>query len=169
MPYSKYGIARHRFFQAIDSPRLKWLAHGMHLRITTNNGELEMQFHSQPPTFAPSALAPRQHGALLQETHFAEALIAHEPAAAARRLANLTLRQLVVLARLAEGKPNKTIARDLGIERETVKKHVSAVLERLHVANRTQATLLVYACGGRSVLLDLIAMRECETTFRGEY
>ncbi|MDC8773757.1 response regulator [Roseateles albus] len=55
----------------------------------------------------------------------------------------LTPRQTDVLALLLQGKPNKIIARELGITVETVKDHVAAVLKALGVGSRTQAVLAV--------------------------
>jgi DNA-binding NarL/FixJ family response regulator len=53
----------------------------------------------------------------------------------------LTPRQLEVLHRLKEGKPNKLIARDLKMTEATVKVHVRQILRKFGVANRTQAVL----------------------------
>lgn len=55
----------------------------------------------------------------------------------------LTTRQSDVLALLLQAKPNKLIARELGISVETVKDHVAAVLRVLKVSSRTQAVLAV--------------------------
>ena len=55
----------------------------------------------------------------------------------------LTPRQTEVLALLLQGKPNKIIARDLGVSVETIKDHVAAVLKALGVSSRTQAVLAV--------------------------
>ena len=59
------------------------------------------------------------------------------------RSLGLTPRQTDVLALLLQGKPNKLIARDLGLSVETVKDHVAAVLRVLRVSTRTQAVLAV--------------------------
>ena len=56
---------------------------------------------------------------------------------------SLTPRQTDVLALLLQGKPNKIIARELGVSVETVKDHVAAVLKALGVSSRTQAVLAV--------------------------
>jgi DNA-binding NarL/FixJ family response regulator len=53
--------------------------------------------------------------------------------------AGLTPRQVEVLARVIEGKPNKIIAGELGLTEATVKAHVTAVFKALNVSNRTQA------------------------------
>lgn len=59
------------------------------------------------------------------------------------RLATLTPQQFKVLTRIAEGRLNKQIADDLGIQERTVKAHVSAIFEKLGVRNRTQAGVLL--------------------------
>ncbi len=55
----------------------------------------------------------------------------------------LTPRQSEVMALLLKGLPNKLIARELKLSVETVKDHVAAVLQALHVSSRTQAVLVV--------------------------
>jgi DNA-binding NarL/FixJ family response regulator len=54
---------------------------------------------------------------------------------------NLTSRQAEVLAHMAAGKSNKTIARELGMSTGTVKVHVTAILKALNVSNRTEAVI----------------------------
>lgn len=51
----------------------------------------------------------------------------------------LTPRELEVLRLLAEGKPNKIIASDLGIAEVTVKSHLRALFAKLNVLSRTEA------------------------------
>ena len=58
------------------------------------------------------------------------------------RLARLTPQQIRVLMMLSEGAPNKKIAHALSVSEATVKAHVSAILEKLEVENRTQAVVL---------------------------
>ena len=53
----------------------------------------------------------------------------------------LTTRQLDVVRCLAQGKPNKLIARELGVTEGTVKVHLLAVFRALDVRNRTAAVL----------------------------
>lgn len=59
----------------------------------------------------------------------------------AKQLAQLTPQQYVVLTQIADGRLNKQIAYDLDIKETTVKKHVSAILLKLEVNNRTLAGL----------------------------
>jgi len=59
------------------------------------------------------------------------------------RADTLTAREREVLAGIADGKSNREIARLLHVSEKTVKAHVSAVLAKLGVQDRTQAA--VYA------------------------
>lgn len=64
----------------------------------------------------------------------------------------LTERELDVLRLLARGLSNKEIASELFISEKTVKTHVSNILAKLHLADRTQAAL--YAVRQRLVELE---------------
>ena len=59
----------------------------------------------------------------------------------------LTERELQVLGLLADGRSNKTIADELVITLDTVKRHVTHVLDKLGAANRTQAVARARALG----------------------
>jgi DNA-binding NarL/FixJ family response regulator len=54
----------------------------------------------------------------------------------------LTRREREVLAYLARGETNKTIARTLDLQVVTVKLHVRSICRKLNVSNRTQAALI---------------------------
>jgi DNA-binding NarL/FixJ family response regulator len=57
------------------------------------------------------------------------------------RMATLTPQQVRVLMMLSEGLLNKQIAFQLSVSEATVKAHVSAILQKLHVESRTQAVI----------------------------
>jgi DNA-binding NarL/FixJ family response regulator len=62
--------------------------------------------------------------------------------AAGDGIASLTSRERDVLACVAQGLPNRAIADALGITERTARTHVSNILAKLGVADRTQAALL---------------------------
>lgn len=59
----------------------------------------------------------------------------------------LTPRELEVLKAIAEGMTNAEIAGRLGVSDKTVKGHVSNVLSKLHLADRTQAAVYAWRQG----------------------
>lgn len=65
----------------------------------------------------------------------------------AEKIAALTPTQLKVLLGVMEGRLNKQIAYDLGVSEATIKAHMTAILKKLDVHNRTQAVLAARALG----------------------
>jgi len=88
----------------------------------------------------------------IRSVHDGHLLLAQEAAGSLVRPGNswgtaggidsLTGREREVLAELAKGRSNREIARALTVSEKTVKAHVSAVLAKLGVQDRTQAALL---------------------------
>lgn len=66
-------------------------------------------------------------------------VLADDDARAASRALHVTPREREVLALLAEGASNKTIARRLGISVHTAKFHVGSLLDKLDASGRTDA------------------------------
>lgn len=64
---------------------------------------------------------------------------------------DLTVREKEVLSALGRGLSNKDIAAQLFVSENTVKKHVSQVLAKLNLEDRTQAALYAYSRGLVSV------------------
>jgi DNA-binding NarL/FixJ family response regulator len=79
-----------------------------------------------------TVLAPEAAGSLVRS---------RARAAAVAGLDALTAREREVLAQLAEGRSNREVARLLHMSEKTVKTHVSSILAKLGVADRTQAAL----------------------------
>jgi D-alanyl-D-alanine carboxypeptidase/D-alanyl-D-alanine-endopeptidase (penicillin-binding protein 4) len=72
--------------------------------------------------------------------------------------APLTARQRQVLELIVEGLDNSQIAARLDVSERTVRAHVSAVLERLGVANRTQAAVAAIQRGWLALLAAVLAL-----------
>jgi DNA-binding NarL/FixJ family response regulator len=66
-------------------------------------------------------------------------LVAASPDSTTGNSETLTPRELEVLRVLAEGLPNKAIARRLGISDQTVKFHLASICGKLGAVNRTDA------------------------------
>lgn len=60
-----------------------------------------------------------------------------------QRIADLTPQQGRIMNMICAGKPNKQIAYEMSLAEATVKAHITALLRRLGVRNRTQAAVLV--------------------------
>lgn len=71
----------------------------------------------------------------------------HGLGAGAEALESLSQREREVLELMAEGMSNSLIAERLGIGEKTVKTHVSNVLAKLGVADRTQAAVFAWRAG----------------------
>jgi DNA-binding NarL/FixJ family response regulator len=92
-------------------------------------------------------IEPRDLANAIRSVHAGHVLLPPDVAAALLRqdpdrLGALTPREREVLAELARGRSNREIAKELSLAEKTVKTHVSNVLMKLGVADRTQAAVL---------------------------
>ncbi len=87
-----------------------------------------------------SVLHPRVASRLIQEVRQARRTV--PPA-----FAELTERELEVLRMIAEGRSNASIAEQLVLSEKTVKGHVSNILSKLHMEDRTQAAVFAWQQG----------------------
>jgi DNA-binding NarL/FixJ family response regulator len=96
-----------------------------------------------PPALA-AAIRAVHAGHVLLHPDVARLLAAGELAPESARL---TPRERDVLTEIAHGRSNREIARALGLAEKTVKTHVSAILTKLGVQDRTQAALYAVRTG----------------------
>ncbi|MEP7357419.1 MAG: response regulator transcription factor [Anaerolineales bacterium] len=87
-----------------------------------------------------AVLHPRVAARLVQELHGAGG-------DAPNPFSDLTERELDVLRLVAAGQTNKDIAASLVISEKTVKSHISNILGKLHLADRTQAAVYAWQAG----------------------
>ncbi|MGW3987812.1 response regulator [Streptomyces sp. NPDC004830] len=81
-------------------------------------------------------------GHILLQPEVAGALLSQEEAnSGPGRVGSLTEREREVLGLIADGRSNREIARALVLSEKTVKTHVSNILMKLDLADRTQAAL----------------------------
>ncbi len=87
-----------------------------------------------------AVLHPRVAARVVQELHGSRQ-------ASANVFTELSERELEVLRLIANGANNSSIAEQLVISEKTVKSHVSNILSKLHLADRTQAAVLAWRKG----------------------
>ena len=93
---------------------------------------------------------PRELVEAIRTVHGGGALL--HPQVASRLLEEMTTdpltpREREVLSLIGRGMPNKAIARELSLSEKTVKAHVSNILAKLGVTDRTQAALYAVRAG----------------------
>lgn len=105
---------------------------------------LALTLHKEDPKIR-HALKSGVHGFLLKSTEPGQLIdnIWHAAKKSQKKTGNgrLTKREVEILLHVAEGRTNKTIARELCISEKTVKNHVSSILKKLEVVDRTQAVV----------------------------
>ncbi len=88
-----------------------------------------------------AALLAAQQGLVTLDPELSSAISSNLPTSLPQLSEALTPRELEVLQHLAEGLPNKSIARQLGISEHTIKFHVNAIMSKLGAQSRTEAVV----------------------------
>ncbi len=114
-------------------------------------GALSYLLKSAPPPEILDAILAAARGEARLHPRIAKRLM-EEVAGAGRSLTALTSRELEVLKLIARGYDNRAIATALTLSEKTVKTHVSNILSKLGLADRTQAA--IYALRQKIVPLD---------------
>ena len=111
-------------------------------------GALSYLLKDTGPTQLVDAIRKAAQGEPVLDPQVAERLMDEVRAGdAADPFADLTRRELEVLERIAQGVSNREIAETLFIAEKTVKCHVSNILGKLHLADRTQAAVMAWREG----------------------
>jgi DNA-binding NarL/FixJ family response regulator len=108
--------------------------------LALRSGAAGVIYKDVDPDALVRAIRSVHDGHLLLAAEAAATLV--RPAGQGTGLDALTSRERDVLAELTHGRSNREVARALGISEKTVKAHVSSVLAKLGVQDRTQAALL---------------------------
>ncbi|GLS31378.1 DNA-binding response regulator, NarL/FixJ family, contains REC and HTH domains [Mesorhizobium albiziae] len=83
---------------------------------------------------------------------FASKVITALRSAAVKAIASqpvkLGFREQQIVAHLVKGHTNKEIAADLGLSEQTVKRHMTLIMQKLHVRNRVEVAMVAQKLGG---------------------
>ena len=110
--------------------------------LALRSGAAGLLYKDVDPDALVRAIRSVHDGHLLLAAGGGRARWLHRPRGHGAGLDALTSREREVLAEIAQGRSNREIARALRVSEKTVKAHVSSVLAKLGVQDRTQAALL---------------------------
>jgi DNA-binding NarL/FixJ family response regulator len=110
--------------------------------LAVRSGASGVLYKDVDPDALVRAIRSVHDGHLLLAPEAAGSLVRTGNSGGAGGIDSLTGREREVLAEIAKGRSNREIARALTVSEKTVKAHVSAVLAKLGVQDRTQAALL---------------------------
>ena len=110
--------------------------------LAVRSGAAGVLYKDVDPDALVRAIRSVHDGHLLLAPEAAGSLVRPGNSGGAGGIDSLTGREREVLAEIAKGRSNREIARALTVSEKTVKAHVSAVLAKLGVQDRTQAALL---------------------------
>lgn len=104
-------------------------------------GALSYLMKDSPPQKLIEAIIATKNGEPVLHPRIAKKLIQRVNRQPEFAVESLTIKEKEVLAKLVKGRSNKEIAAELGISDTTVKTHVSSILHKLGVNDRTQAVI----------------------------
>ncbi|MGI5337164.1 response regulator [Streptomyces sp. CA-181903] len=140
------GIEALRRLRALDSPARVLVVTSFTEQRTVipalKAGAAGYVYKDVDPDALAGAIRSVHAGHVLLQSEVAGALLAQEDTGGSQGRGNaLTEREREVLALIADGRSNREIARALVLSEKTVKTHVSNILMKLDLADRTQAAL----------------------------
>jgi LuxR family maltose regulon positive regulatory protein len=147
--YTLHAANRHAEAAADLSRALTLGAQGGYVRIFVDEGRPLQHLLEQyrPQIHAPRAYFDQILGLLRQEKTRYAPRTTHPVVLAPADAIPLTRRELDILELMAAGKSNQEIAVERVLALNTVKKHVANILNKLGVANRTQAVMTARKLG----------------------
>ena len=107
--------------------------------------------HSSRSVFK-TAIDTIENGGVYVPDNFVETELSHEQNNAMKAISTLTAQQARILDLIGKGLLNKQIAHELSIAEATVKAHVTAIMRKLGVNNRTQAVLVAKDANFETIL-----------------
>jgi len=117
------------------------MAERSHVLPAIRAGAVGYLYKDVDPQALVQAIRAVRDGNVLFAPEAAAAVMGAETSSKTPGLTDLTEREREVLVQIARGRSNREIARVLVVSEKTVKTHVSNVLMKLGVADRTQAAL----------------------------
>jgi LuxR family maltose regulon positive regulatory protein len=141
--YAHHAISQHEAAAESLSHALTLGAQCGYLRIFADEGRQLLHLIEQyrNKLHAPHAYVEEIHNLIHKELANTQSPITTSPSEG-QQLTPLTRRELDILQLLTAGKSNQEIAEERVLTLNTVKKHVANILQKLGVANRTQAVML---------------------------
>ena len=121
-----------------------------HIFPAIRAGALSYVLKDIDPDDLAEAIRRANHGEAVLNPRVAARLVQELHSSAGERLnpfRELTARELDVLRQIANGKNNREIAEALVISEKTVKSHITNILNKLHLADRTQAAVYAWQEG----------------------
>lgn len=139
------GVEALRRLRALDNPARVLIVTSFTERRTVvpalRAGAAGYLYKDVDPDALAGAIRSVHAGHVLLQPEVADVLLSPESPSGQGRGGSLTEREREVLGLIADGRSNREIARALVLSEKTVKTHVSNILMKLDLADRTQAAL----------------------------